>query len=106
MQLRRQAGDTGELETVGNTGIFVPALFFDLVVLALEIARILHADLHLFGHFGVVDAGPQAGHMHQCRVVEFGALEQIERGAFAAKRDAGALCEFATKRIVRRGPDG
>ncbi|KAG1212178.1 hypothetical protein G6F35_010410 [Rhizopus arrhizus] len=82
----------------------MPLLALDLLALAVQVAGVLHADLHLLGHLAVGHGRAQRRHLHQLRVVQLRALDQVQHVGFAADRHAKRVLHFAAQRIGRGRP--
>jgi hypothetical protein len=82
----------------------MPALAFDLVALALDVAGVLGLHLDLFGNACVVDARAERRDGHQFGVVEFGPAQQVVCVAFARDGDAERGFDRGCQRVARRGP--
>ena len=79
-------------------------LALDLVALAVQVAGVLHADLDLFGDLGIGHGRAERRHLHECGVVQFRALDQVQHVGFAADRYPQRGLHLAAERIARGRP--
>ena len=77
---------------------------FYLVALALEVSRVLDADLNLFGNLRIIDARPEPGNAHQGGVINSGSVQQIACGSFAGQRHVQIARQRSAKRVGWRCP--
>src|SRR5574337_1009703 len=92
------------VETVRNGGVLVPALAFDLLALALEVAGVFHLHLNLRGYVITLHRRTEGVDAGKPGIIQLGPAQQVDRAGFATHRHAEFALHGRAQCVVRPGP--